>query len=304
MPFDFTEYQQKCTQLSTEELHREWENYTRQLSGGATSTTTSVLFAPITGGISLLGLGLAAPRVHNARKKRQIIEAGLQARGVTHNTRKRDVVAPMAISGAISGLTLGLAGPGAELIAGEVVGHGVEYAASHAALEATGAALEHTHGKHHVKKTKEKMNAQYQSFQAQYIAEQRFPQGAPPQLMTSGHLDNLSTQFGDMQVTPPIPPHQPEQGHVPASSAPAAYNPQSIYPPPSYGQQSSFPPPPPLPQHQNAPLQSNQQTETTISALRNAPDPTSTGTIPLVSTYPQAPSLSVETPELSSPSKE
>lgn len=123
MPFDYEEYQKKCNTLTTEQLHKEWENYTRQISGGATSTATSVLFSPLTGGISLVGLGLSAPRIHNARKKREIIEAGLQARGTTHNTRKRDVIAPMAVAGTLGGLTLGLAGPGADMIAGAAVGY-------------------------------------------------------------------------------------------------------------------------------------------------------------------------------------
>jgi hypothetical protein len=145
MPFDFEEYEKKCQTLTTEQLHKEWENYTRQIAGGATSTATSVLFSPFTAGVSLLGLGLSAPRIHNARKKRQIIEAGLKDRGTKHNTRKRDVIAPVAVAGTIGGLTLGLAGPGADMIAGEVVGHGVEYAAVHVALDSTGAVLEHTH---------------------------------------------------------------------------------------------------------------------------------------------------------------
>lgn len=159
MPFDYNEYQQKCNTLSTEQLHREWENYTRQISGGATSTATSVLFSPLTGGISLIGLGLSAPRIHNARKKREIIEAGLQARGSKHNTRKRDVIAPMAIAGTIGGLTLGLAGPGADMIAGEAVGKGVEYAMSHAALDGAGAAMEHKHDNHLKKKADKKGKA-------------------------------------------------------------------------------------------------------------------------------------------------
>ena len=102
----------------------------KSYSGTASSTATAVLFSPLTAGISLVGLGLSAPRIHNARKKRAIIEAKLQAHGQTHNTRKRDVIAPMAISGTIGGLTLGLAGPGADLIAGEAVGKGAEYAAA------------------------------------------------------------------------------------------------------------------------------------------------------------------------------
>lgn len=102
--------------MTAEQLQKEWENYTRQMSAGATSTATSVLLMPLTGGISAVGLGLSAPRIHNARKKREIIEAGLKARGTTHRTRTGDVLAPMAVSGIIGGLTLGLA-PHVEAVA-------------------------------------------------------------------------------------------------------------------------------------------------------------------------------------------
>lgn len=167
MPFDYDEYQKKCDGLTIEQLHAEYENYTRQLAGGATSTATSVLFSPFTAGISLVGLGLSAPRVHNARKKREIVEAGLQARGATHHTRKRDVIAPMAVAGTLGTLTLGLAGPGADMIAGEVVGHGVEYAASHVVLDATGAIVEHKHDSRTHKKAHQKLQTQYQTLQPQ-----------------------------------------------------------------------------------------------------------------------------------------
>jgi len=162
MPFDYREYQRKCDSLTVDQLQAEYENYTRQLAGGATSTATSVLFSPFTAGISLVGIGLSAPRVHNARNKREIIEAGLQARGKTHRTRKRDVLAPVAVAGTLSGLTLGLAGPGADMIAGQAVGHGMEYAASHVALDATGAIVEHKHGKHTHQKAHHKLQTQYQ----------------------------------------------------------------------------------------------------------------------------------------------
>ncbi|KAE9369530.1 hypothetical protein N431DRAFT_49787 [Stipitochalara longipes BDJ] len=165
MPFDYEEYQRKCDSLTTDQLQAEYENYTRQLAGGATSTATSVLFSPFTAGISLVGIGLSAPRVHNARKKREIIEAGLQARGETHRTRKRDVLAPVAVAGTLSGLTLGLAGPGADMIAGQVVGHGMEYAASHVALDATGAIVEHKHDKRTHQKAHQKLQTQYQYYQ-------------------------------------------------------------------------------------------------------------------------------------------
>ena len=160
-------------------LHREWENYTRQISGGATSTAASVLFSPFTAGVSLVGLGLSGPRIHNARKKREIIEAGLKERGTTHHTRKRDVVAPMAIAGTLSGLTLGLAAPGADMIVGAAGGHVAGMAVSHAAvetaahigLETTGAVAEHTHDKHEKKKADVKLRTQYENFKIQYEEE-------------------------------------------------------------------------------------------------------------------------------------
>ena len=96
MPFDFEEYQKKCDELTTEQLHREWENYTRQIAGDnlTTSTATCIMFSPFTGDVSLLGHGVSAPGVQDARKKREIIEARLQTRGTKHNPRKRDGIVP------------------------------------------------------------------------------------------------------------------------------------------------------------------------------------------------------------------
>jgi hypothetical protein len=161
MPFDFEEYKSKCSTLSPEELQKEWENYTRHIAGSATSTAGSVLFAPLTAGASLVGLGLSTPRIHNARKKRAIIEEHLQAHGMTHHTRKRDVVAPMAVAGTLGGLTLGFAGAGADLLGRQAAEKGVEYFVSHAALEAAGATLEHKHDKSKKMKDQEELAKKY-----------------------------------------------------------------------------------------------------------------------------------------------
>ena len=141
MPFDYDKYQERCNGMTTEQLQKEWENYTRQMSSGATSTATSILFMPFTGGFSAVGIGLSAPRIHNARKKREIIEAGLKARGTTHHTRTGDVLGPMAVSGIIGGLTLGLVPPGVDSAAGVAAGRGLEIAATNTALNATGAVV-------------------------------------------------------------------------------------------------------------------------------------------------------------------
>lgn len=251
MPFDFDGYQSKCDGLTTEQLHREWENYTRQISGAATSTATAVLFSPLTAGISLVGLGLSAPRIHNARKKRQIIEAKLQSHGQTHVTRKRDVIAPVAVSGTIGGLTLGLAGPGADMIAGEAVGHGMGYAASHVALDATGAVVEHKHTNHEKTKADQKMNSQYQNFQTQFVQQHAAqgvylqPQGEKPnvpvqqqQQIAQAPTQGLATV--GVQAYQPLPPSQDQKyEYVPT---PAQHNPTISYRPVSY---QKFAPPGP-----------------------------------------------------------
>ncbi|KAG9231970.1 hypothetical protein BJ875DRAFT_353295, partial [Amylocarpus encephaloides] len=148
MPFDYARYQQKVNHLSTEELQLEWENYTREIAGGSAGTASSVVMAPLTGGVSLIGLGLSAPKIHNARKKREIIEAGLKSRGADHTTRKRDIAAPVAITAGVSVLTFGLATPGAEMLGGEVGAKGVEYVVAHAALDGAAAVGERKHGQH------------------------------------------------------------------------------------------------------------------------------------------------------------
>lgn len=43
MPFDFKKYDAKCAAMNAAELQREWEHYTRLISGSATSTAVSGL---------------------------------------------------------------------------------------------------------------------------------------------------------------------------------------------------------------------------------------------------------------------
>jgi hypothetical protein len=235
MPFDYVQYQQKVNTLSSEQLHKEWENYTRQIAGGATSTATSVLFSPVTGGVSLIGLGLSAPRIHNARKKREIIEAGLQLRGETHNTRKRDVVAPMAVAGVISGLTLGLAAPGAEMLGAEAGAKGMEYVVAHAALDGTGAILEQKHDDHTKKKGEAKLRQQQQNFQNQYaLGPTVQPQTLGYQPMVMGtqnliHLPGVPAPPGmvAMMVQPGQNPMQYQQPLMPPLAQSQIVTPQA-----------------------------------------------------------------------------
>lgn len=135
MPFDFATYRAKCGGLTAEELQVEWQNYTRQLSTGATTTATSVLLSPVTHGISLVGLGISVPQIHNARKKRAIIVDTMQLQGAEPHTRRRDIIFPSAISVATAALTLGFTPHFAVALGGEASAKGIEYLISHVALD-------------------------------------------------------------------------------------------------------------------------------------------------------------------------
>ena len=151
MPFDFTAYKQKCKSLSIEELQLEWNKYTREKSGGATATTISILFAPITAGVSLIALGLSSPQIHNARKKIEIINAELLSRKSKPRTFLRDIAGPVFLSWTIGMLSVGLADPVAQLLGAGFGEKGVEYVAAKTALHGAGALVEHKIGEdvHH-----------------------------------------------------------------------------------------------------------------------------------------------------------
>ena len=161
MPFDFKAYDAKCNGLTPEELQREWEHYTRLISGASTSTAVSGLAVPFTLGVSTVGVAMAAPAIHNARKKRAIIEKHLQNHNTTHVTRKRDVLGSMAVSGTIGVVTLGVGSMGADAVATAGAEHGISAVVenetaikivTHAALDGVGMGIEHAHTNHLKKK--------------------------------------------------------------------------------------------------------------------------------------------------------
>lgn len=186
MPFNYKEFSAECDNMTVEQLNNEWNIYTRHISGGATSTAMSVGFAPFTLGASLLGLGLSTPRIHNARKKRAIIEAHLQAQGTTHGTRKRDVMGSMALSGTVGGLVLGLAPPGAEAVGTLGAEHAIAAiatnphtveAVAHGVFDGVGFAAEQgMERKHEHSKKKKALNQLRKMASAQNMP----PQAVPP----------------------------------------------------------------------------------------------------------------------------
>lgn len=78
---------------------------------------------PFTLGVSGIGVGLASASIHNARKKREIIDKYLTHQGAKHQTRKRDVLTPMAISGTVGVVTLGVGSAAADAITNQAAEH-------------------------------------------------------------------------------------------------------------------------------------------------------------------------------------
>lgn len=219
MPFKYTKYQQKCSSMTTEQLNKEWENYTRQISSGATGTTTSVLAAPFTAGISLVGLGVSAPQIHNARKKREIIEAALQNQGTTHHTRTRDVVGAMALTGSIGGVTMGLVPSGADIL----VSNGVEMAVAQT-LDSSAAAVINTREQKKLESKPHNQQAQQQQqqLQQQLLQQQGIlsgnggrplmhPSQTSPQPLPTSKAGPISTPFNDEDSVLMVPPEYQEQ---------------------------------------------------------------------------------------------
>ncbi|KZL67468.1 hypothetical protein CI238_01039 [Colletotrichum incanum] len=214
MPFDFKAYDAKCNGLTPEELQKEWEHYTRLISGASTSTAISGMAVPFTFGVSTIGVAMAAPAIHNARKKREIIERHLQKYGMTHLTRKRDVLGSMAVSGTIGVVTLGVGTAGADAIATAGAEHGISAivendtaikVVTHAALDGVGLGVEHAHTNHLKKKDA------FKAFQAAGVFQ-------AVQDAKSAQQDNYS-QPQPQQHFQPIYQHPPQYHQAPQSQS-------------------------------------------------------------------------------------
>jgi len=125
MPFDFDDYDKKCSQLLPEQLHIEWNHYTRLISGSAASTTIAGSAVVFTAGVSLIGVAIGSAGIHNARKKRSIIERHLARYREKPTTRIKDVMGSAAFNGAVGITTLGLGTLGAEKVIELGIEHGV-----------------------------------------------------------------------------------------------------------------------------------------------------------------------------------
>ncbi|ENH75753.1 hypothetical protein FOC1_g10003917 [Fusarium oxysporum f. sp. cubense race 1] len=231
MPFDFKAYDQKCQGLTLEELQREWEHYTRLISGAATSTAVSGCAIPLTLGVSTIGVAMAAPAIHNARKKREIIERHLNRLNATHKTRKRDVLGSMAVSGTIGVVTLGVGSMGADAVATAGAEHGIQSIVanetaiklvSHAALDGAGMMVEHKHTDHLKKKDARKAFQKAGVFQAVQDAKAAEAGYTIQPYQNNGQVyPNYAAGSSSQALPPPPPPYNVAVGQTPV---PQTYN--------------------------------------------------------------------------------
>ncbi|KAI8720226.1 hypothetical protein NCS52_00467600 [Fusarium sp. LHS14.1] len=287
MPFDFKAYDEKCRGLTLEELQREWEHYTRLISGAATSTAVSGMAIPLTLGVSTIGVAMAAPAIHNARKKREIIERHLNRLQATHHTRKRDVLGSMAVSGTIGVVTLGVGSMGADAVATAGAEHGIQSIvanetaikiATHAALDGAGMAIEHKHTDRLKKKDALKAFKKAGVFKAVQDAKAAEAGYSIQPYNQQGYPYAAAGNSSQAPPIPPPPPYTPADGQTPAPpsyavnangypqdfKAPIAYAPapqgQQYMTPDATGQQPApqyygYPPQSGVPQQQGVPQQ-------------------------------------------------
>lgn len=154
--FRFDEFDALCGELDGEQLQLKWQHYTRALSAASTSTAVATLAAGPTGGVSMIGAMIAGPLIHNARKKRQIIEHHMSIRGIKPETRNKDIYGPMGFSAVLGGATMGIGSVGAELLAVDTV----TKIASHAAIDVGVTAAEDKHSQREHEKEIDKAGAQ------------------------------------------------------------------------------------------------------------------------------------------------
>lgn len=158
--FKFAEFDALCADLSDEELQLKWQHYTRALTSASTSTSVAVLAAGPTGGVSIIGAMIAGPLLHNARRKRQMVGRHMRSRGLEPETRRKDVLVPMAIGGAVGAATMGVGSIGAEALAVDaVVDKTVAKVVLHTALDVGATAGEERHLKHELKKERRRLAA-------------------------------------------------------------------------------------------------------------------------------------------------
>lgn len=276
MPFDFKKYDEKCNGLTPEELQREWQHYTRLITGAATSTSVSGLALPLTMGVSGIGIALSAPAIHNARKKRDIVEKHLNKFNMTHVTRKRDVLGGVAVSGTIGVVTLGVGTLGADAIASQGAEHGIaaivenELAikvVTHAALDGAGLAVEHAHTNHLKKKEAHKAFQAAGTFQAVADAKAVEAGYAAPGY---GYQDPQYSSYAassssQLYFPPPPPPYTP--GPLPSSDP----NQQAYYAPPYTDPAASDPTVQPQPAQQYNFAESGPKSAAAIASICHTP---------------------------------
>ncbi|EPS37222.1 hypothetical protein H072_9119 [Dactylellina haptotyla CBS 200.50] len=262
MPFDFKKYDAKCAAMSPAELQLQWEHYTRLISGAATSTAVSGAALPLTMGVSVVGVAMAAPAIHNARKKREIIERHLNNHGTTHVTRKRDVLTSVAISGTIGVVTMGASSIATDALTNHAAEYGIQQVVenelavkigTHIAFDAAALGVEHAHTES--RRKKEALKAQQQGLatptdgKTGQVQEMIPPDGFYPAVPVP--LGYSTVQAGEpSSVSYALPTEQVPFSPLPVQTPVQEYPPPPQYPglpmsPPS--EKKVFIPPPPPP---------------------------------------------------------
>lgn len=108
--FKFDEFDAQCSKLNVDQLQQQWQHYTRALSATSTSAAVATLSPGRLGsteGTSMIGAMIAGPLMHNARKKRHIIEKHLGMKGAAPEIPKKADDGSAELSGTLGGARAG-----------------------------------------------------------------------------------------------------------------------------------------------------------------------------------------------------
>ncbi|GKT48476.1 uncharacterized protein ColSpa_08657 [Colletotrichum spaethianum] len=148
MPFDPEAYRLKCAEMPDDVLLARRSHYVRRLASSATGAALHTAAGGFTFGLTWLLVPYDAARIHNARRKRRILEEHALDRGLAVETKRGDVLVPMAAGLALGAVAFEGAAACAELLVDG--GEGSSEAtlvkgAAHLGLDAAIAAAEQSH---------------------------------------------------------------------------------------------------------------------------------------------------------------
>jgi hypothetical protein len=117
IPFNFKGHREECEKHSERKLKRELQHHTRVLVRTSVMASVSIAAAPLTAGMSAIGLVPASLSITNSAKKHRITKQTMKELEYSTKPRMRDIALGVLIGGTCSVAGLAFAGMGIDHVA-------------------------------------------------------------------------------------------------------------------------------------------------------------------------------------------